>query len=263
MLSIVRAALEAGYRSFDTATHYRNERELGRALYRCGIPRDEVFVTTKVWNIDHGRAGTLRALDASLQQLGVDYVDLYLIHFPAPRVGLYLETWLTLEDIYRSGRVRAIGVASFGVKHLERIFEAGSIVPAVNQIELHPRWQQKPLRAFNERYGIQVESWSPLGMGGAVHEPCFAAIAAKHDATPAQVILRWHMQQGRVVIPRSTNPSRIRENAQAVTVDLLDEEDLVAIDALDTGGRIGPDPDEWSEEFFDMRPRVAKVYGVR
>jgi diketogulonate reductase-like aldo/keto reductase len=261
MLEIVRAAVDAGYRSFDTATRYDNERALGRAFDRCGIPRDELFVTTKVWNSDHGRTRTLRALDRSLQQLGLDYVDLYLIHFPAPKLGLFLETWLTLEDLYLSGRARAIGVASFGVSHLERILDGGSIVPAVNQIELHPRWQQKTLRAFNEQHGIQVESWSPLGMGGALYEPVLAAIATKHDATPAQVILRWHMQQGRIVIPRSTSPSRIRENVGAVTIDPLDDGDLSAIDALDTHGRIGPDPDEWSEDDFDMRPRVSEVYG--
>jgi 2,5-diketo-D-gluconate reductase A len=244
-IRIVTTALELGYRSIDTATRYLNERGVGVALERFGLPRDQVFVTSKVWNADHGRDATLRAFDASLEKLGLDHLDLYLIHFPVPMVGRYIETWLALEELYSEGRVRAIGLANFEVAYLTEILEAGTIVPAVNQIELHPRLQQRPLRSFNDRCRIATAAWSPLGMGVSVHEPLLAEIGARNGTTPAQVILRWHLQQGRIVIPRSTNAARLRENLEAVAVPPLDPRELAAIDALDSGARIGPHPDVW------------------
>jgi 2,5-diketo-D-gluconate reductase A len=245
MLTLVTAALEIGYRSFDTAPRYHNERGLGLALEAIGIPRGEVFVTTKVWTSDQGREATLRAFDTSLQQLGFEYVDLYLIHFPAPMLGLYVETWLTLEELYREGRARAIGVSNFEPHHLAEVIEAGSIVPAVNQVELHPRLQQKAVRAFNAAHDIRTEAWSPQAMGQTLREPLLAVIAERHGATPSQVILRWHLQHGTIVIPRTRKPAHLRENLETVALPLLDGEEMAAIDALDCDGRIGPHPDEW------------------
>lgn len=245
MWTLVTAALEAGYRSFDTAPRYHNEHGLGLALKRSGIPREEVRVTTKVWTSDLGREATLRSFDASLDQLGFDYVDLYLIHFPAPRLGLYVETWHTLEELYRQGRARAIGVANFEPQRLLEVMEAGSVVPAVNQVELHPRLQQKDLRAFDARHGIQTQAWSPMANGHTLREPLLAAMAERRSATPAQLILRWHLQQGILIIPKSRRPERLKENIEAVNLAPLDAEELVAFDAMDCNGRIGPDPDEW------------------
>ena len=245
MLNLVSTALDAGYRLFDTAPRYNNERGLGLALKQCDVPREEVFVTTKVWTADQGRDATRKSFDASLERLGFDYVDLFLIHFPAPSLGLYVETWLTLEELYREGRARAIGVANFEPHHVDVILEAGSVVPAVNQVELHPRLQQKVVRAANAKHDIRTEAWSPLAMGQTLRETFFADMAARRSATPAQVILRWHLQQGTIVIPRSRKPDHLRENIEAVALPPLDDEELAAIDGLDCGGRIGPRPDDW------------------
>jgi 2,5-diketo-D-gluconate reductase A len=249
-LACAAAALDAGYRSFDTASRYRNERGLGLALARSGIPRDELFVTTKVWSTDQGRESTLRAFDTSLEKLGIDQVDLYLIHFPAPMLGLCLETWDALIGLQTEGRARAIGVSNFRTHHLADLLRESPVVPAVNQIELHPRFQQRDVCAMHAEHGITTEAWSPFARRLMLSERSLESIAAKYGATPAQVVLRWHLQHGNVVIPRSVTPSRMRENLEAVDLPPLDEENMATIDAFDSDGRTGPDPDE----FYDGRP---------
>jgi len=237
----VATALEAGYRSIDTAAVYGNEAGVGRAIAESGIARDELFVTTKLWNTDQGFDAALAACDASLGRLGLDYADLYLIHWPAPARGLYKETWRALERLLQEGRVRAIGVSNFEPEHLEELAATAGVVPAVNQIELHPALQQRQARAANAGRGIATQAWSPLAQGGVLEDPALAAIAARHGRTPAQVVLRWHLQQGRLAIPKSVTPSRIRENLDVFGFG-LDAGELAAIDALDRGGRTGPDP---------------------
>ena len=239
----VSTALEAGYRSIDTAAIYGNERGTGRAVAASGLPREELFVTTKLWNSDHGHDAALRALDTSLGKLGLDYVDLYLIHWPQPRHDAYTETWRALEKIAADGRARAIGVSNFHPAHLGRVVAEGTVVPAVNQIELHPQLPQAELRALHAQYGIATEAWSPLGQGkGLLDSPVIGAIAERHGRTPAQVVLRWHLQLGNVVIPKSVTPSRVRENADVFGFELA-ENDLSELAGLDSGTRLGPDPD--------------------
>ncbi len=238
----VATAIDAGYRSVDTARIYENEEGTGRALKSCGVPREELFVTTKLWNADHGHDSTLRAFDASLDRLGLDYLDLYLIHWPVPSRDRYLDTWRAFERLLADGRLRAIGVSNFLPEHLTRIMDAGGVVPAVNQIELHPYLPQAELRAFHAEHGIATEAWSPLGQGkGLLDDPALAPIAAKHGKTPAQVVIRWHLRLGNVVIPKSVTPSRIGENFDVNAFE-LDTDDMAAIAALDAGKRYGPDP---------------------
>lgn len=238
----VGQALEAGYRSIDTAAIYGNEEGTGKALAASGIARDELFVTTKLWNADQGYDSTLRAFDTSLTKLGLEYVDLYLIHWPLPSKDRYVETYQALEKIQADGRAKAIGVSNFRPEHLERLLGETSVVPAVNQIELHPHFPQAESRAFHARHNIVTEAWSPLGQGkGLLEDPTIATLAAKHGKTPAQVVLRWHLQLGNVVIPKSVTPSRIAENIDVFDFELADE-DLAALAGLDTGNRIGPDP---------------------
>lgn len=238
----VSSALEAGYRSIDTAAIYENEKGTGQALAAAGLPREELFVTTKLWNSDQGYDAALRAFDASLDKLGLDYLDLYLIHWPTPGRGLYPDTWRAFEKLYADGRAKAIGVSNFPVAQLQHLLDSGSTVPAVNQIELHPNLPQDELRAFHAAHGIATEAWSPLGQGkGLLAEPALAALAAKHDRSPAQIVLRWHLQLGNVVIPKSVTPSRIRENLDVFGFE-LDADDVAAIGALDNGHRLGPDP---------------------
>ncbi|MCH6163977.1 aldo/keto reductase [Streptomyces marispadix] len=241
--SVVAYALEVGYRSIDTAALYKNEAGTGRALAASGIPREELFVTTKLWNTDHGYDAALRAFDTSLTKLGLEYVDLYLIHWPLPARNLYVETWRALEKIHAEGRARAIGVSNFHPAHLRRLTQQADVVPAVNQIELHPRLQQRALRAFDSDLGIATEAWSPLGRNnGVLDDPAVARIAEKHGRTPAQVVLRWHLQLGNIVIPKSATPSRVRENLNVFDFQ-LDGNDLADMDSLETGERVGPDPD--------------------
>lgn len=238
----VSSALEAGYRSIDTAAIYGNEAGVGRALAGSGLRREELFVTTKLWNADQGHDATLRAFDTSLAQLGLDHVDLYLIHWPTPARGLYVETYRALEKLLADGRTRAIGVSNFQPAHLERLIAETGAVPAVNQVELHPGLQQRALRATHARHGIATEAWSPLAQGALLQEEAITSIAARHGRTPAQVVLRWHLQSGTVVIPKSVTPSRIRENLDVFGFELTGA-DVDAVDALDRGMRTGPDPD--------------------
>ena len=242
---VVDTALATGYRSIDTARAYRNEAGVGEATARSGIEREDLFITTKLWNGDHGHDKTLRAFDASLQKLGYDYVDLYLIHWPVPSQDKYVESWEALTELHADGRARSIGVSNFQVEHLERIIEATGVVPAVNQIELHPQLQQASLRAFHAEHGILTEAWSPLGQGAALTEDTITRIASELGRTPAQVVLRWHLQIGNVVIPKSVTPERIEENFNVFDFE-LDNDQLEAIGGLETGERTGPDPDTFA-----------------
>ena len=244
------AIAEAGYRHIDTAAAYRNEEAVGRGIAASRVPRDEVFVTTKLWNSDHGADRAGPALDASLRRLGLDHVDLVLIHWPLQDAARRIETWLALEAALGAGKARAIGVSNFTAEQLEEVIAAGSIVPAVNQVELHARFPQQPLRAFCRTRGIAVESWSPLGgapgsWGGETNtllgDPIVAAVARRHERSPAQVLIRWHLQQGLIAIPKSVHPDRIRQNIEVFDFE-LDAGDLLALASLETGERIGADP---------------------
>ena len=239
----VEIALEAGYRHVDTAALYANERGVGEGLARVALPRDEVFVTTKVWNADHGYDQTLRAFDESLAKLGLDYVDLYLIHWPAPRQDRYIDTYRALETLRADGRARSIGVSNFHTHHLDRLLAETGIVPAVNQVELHPWLQQRELRAYNAAHGILTEDWSPLARGRAIGDDTLDAIGARYGKSAAQVVLRWHIELGNVVIPKSVTPSRIRENLDVFDFT-LDAADHATIAALDAGERTGKDSDD-------------------
>ncbi|GGX15938.1 aldo/keto reductase [Streptomyces chryseus] len=238
----VDTAIQAGYRSIDTAAIYENETGTGKAIAASGVAREELFVTTKLWNSEQGFDSTLRAFDESLSKLGLDYVDLYLIHWPLPSKDAYVDTYKAFEKIYADGRAKAIGVSNFLPEHLERLIGETSVVPAVNQIELHPQLQQAASRAFHAQHGIATEAWSPLGQGkGLLDVPTVVAVARKHGKTPAQAVLRWHLQTGNVVIPKSVTPSRIEENIDVFDFE-LDADDLAAFAALDEGKRLGPDP---------------------
>ncbi len=243
VVDVLRTALQAGYRSIDTAAIYGNEEGVGKALAESEVPRDELFVTTKLWNDRQGYDETLRAFDESLTKLGLEYVDLYLIHWPMPGQDRYVDTWKAFERLHAEGRARAIGVSNFHIPHLRRLFEETDVVPALNQIELHPNLQQPELRAFHAEHGIATEAWSPLGRGnGLLEHPTVTGLAEKYDKTPAQIVLRWHLQLGNVVIPKSATPSRVRENIQIFDFELADD-DLTVIAELETGERVGPNPD--------------------
>ncbi|MDB5445226.1 MAG: putative oxidoreductase/MSMEI [Phenylobacterium sp.] len=239
---VVRAALAAGYRSIDTAAVYRNEAAVGEGVRTSGVAREEIFVTTKLWNSAQAYDAAIAACHKSLGRLGMDYVDLYLIHWPAPRQDRYIEAWRALIRLREEGHARSIGVSNFMPEHLRRIIAETGVKPAVNQVELHPRFQQTDLRAFHAGQGMLTESWSPLGQGKLLKDPVIARIAAKHGKTPAQAIIRWHIDSGLVVIPKSVTPERIVENFEVFDFR-LDDDDLAAVAALDdTGGRIGGDP---------------------
>ncbi|MFH8344443.1 aldo/keto reductase [Streptomyces sp. NPDC018045] len=242
----VGSALEAGYRSIDTAAIYGNEEGTGKALAASGIDRDELFVTTKLWNDEQGYDSTLRAFDTSLAKLGLEYVDLYLIHWPMPAKDTFVDTYRAFEKIYEEGRAKAIGVSNFQPAHLERLLGETSVVPAVNQIELHPQLQQSEARAFHARHAIATEAWSPLGQGkDLLKDTTVTGLAAKYERTPAQIVLRWHLQLGNVVIPKSVTPSRIKENIDVFGFE-LDDADMAAMAALDTGTRLGAHPDSFN-----------------
>lgn len=237
----VEAALAVGYRHVDTAAAYRNEAGVGAAIAAAGLARDEVFVTTKLWNSEQGYDSTLAACERSLEALDSDHFDLYLIHWPMPTEDRYLETWRAFERIKAEGKSRSIGVSNFRVEDLERLRAEAEELPTVNQIELHPRLQQAELRAWHVEHAIATEAWSPLAQGELLDDDTIATIAAHHQRSPAQVILRWHVQVGNVVIPKSVTPERVRENFEVFDFE-LSEDDMAAIARLDTGERIGPDP---------------------
>ena len=238
----VETALKTGYRHVDTAAVYQNEAGVGEGLRASGVARGEIFLTTKVWNDDQGYDQTLRAMDASLDRLGTDYVDLYLIHWPSAYRGKFIDTWKALIRLREEGKAKSIGVSNFEGDYLEEIIAATGVTPALNQIQLHPRFQQRAMRAKHEKLGILTESWSPLGQGKLLDNALVADIAARHGKSPAQVIIRWHLDMGFIVIPKSVTPSRIVENFQVFDFTLSDQ-DKAAIAGLDAAdGRIGSDP---------------------
>ena len=239
--ALCEAAIDAGYRAIDTATFYENEAEVGAAVR---AQRETIFVTTKLWRDDMGRDSTRAGFDRSFAALGLDWLDLYLIHWPEPQTGRYIETWQELVRLRDEGRIRSIGVSNFTARHLERIIDATGVIPAVNQVECHPRFQQTELKAFCAENGIKLTAWSPLGRGTVLDDPEIARIATKHARTPAQVILRWHVEQDVIVIPKASSRARLDENLDIFDFR-LDQDDLRAIAAMDEAdGRIGPDPDD-------------------
>ena len=238
-------ALKLGYRHIDTAEMYGNEREVGEAVRESGLARDQVFVTSKLNNGFHAYDDALKAFDGTLADLGFDYLDLFLIHWPLPNVGDYVETWRAMEEMYRSGRVNAIGVSNFQPHHLRRILDETEIVPAVNQIEVHPYLAQDGLRAFNAEHDIATEAWSPIAQGKVLDDPTITRIAQRLGRTPAQVTLRWHLQRGDIVFPKSVTASRVKENLALFDFE-LSEQDQAAITALDRHDRTGPDPDKFN-----------------
>lgn len=242
---IVTDALEAGYRHIDTAAIYGNEEGVGRAIAASGIPREDLFITTKLWNSDQGTRSAFDAIDLSLEKLGLDSVDLYLIHWPTPKRDLYRESWTALQRIQADGKATSIGVSNFLVEHLENIIADGGTVPAVNQIELHPALQQRDVVAYSRDHGIQIEAWGPLGQGKypLFDEPSVAGAAAAHGKSPAQVVLRWHLQNDNIIFPKSNSRARIAENLDIFDFELTDAE-VAAISALERDGRVGSHPND-------------------
>jgi diketogulonate reductase-like aldo/keto reductase len=238
----VLSAIKIGYRSVDTAAAYDNEQGVGQAIQECGIPRDQLFITTKLANPDQGYESVFKAFEESRSKLGLDYIDLYLIHWPVK--GKYKESWRALEQLYSDGRVRAIGVSNFQAHHLLDLMEGSTVVPAINQVELHPRLSQQELRTFCNKYKIQVEAWSPLMKGQLLDNETLVTLAEKHKKTTSQIILRWDIQSGIVTIPKSVKEARIRENSDIFDFELTDS-DMKAVDGLNLNQRIGPDPDNF------------------
>lgn len=243
---VVRAALEMGYRSIDTAAIYGNERGVGEGMRASGVPREQIFLTTKLWNARQGYDETLAAFDRSLERLQVDYVDLYLIHWPLPSIDKYVATWKAFIRLREEGRAKSIGVSNFQPAHIRRLIDETGVAPALNQVELHPLFQQQAVRDFDRQHRIATESWSPLGQGRLANNEVLQSIAAVHGRTLAQVILRWHLQNDLVVIPKSVTPARLRENISVFDF-ALSAEDMQRIEALDSNGRIGPDPDVYAQ----------------
>ena len=236
----IQHALDLGYRLIDTASFYNNEEGVGQAIRNSSIPREELFITTKVWNSEQGYENTLKAFEESMERLGLDYLDLYLVHWPVK--GKYLDTWRALEELYREGRVKAIGVSNFKIHHLKDLLSHASVKPVINQVELHPLLSQVELREFCRQNDIIVEAWSPLSRGRFLDEPVLGKIAEQHGKTPAQVILRWHLQNKIIPIPKSVTPSRLKENADIFDF-LLSQKELEEINALNKDQRLGADPD--------------------
>jgi 2,5-diketo-D-gluconate reductase A len=237
----VAAALQTGYRHIDTAAMYGNERETGRAVADSAIPRDQIYVVTKLWNADQGYDSTLAAFDASMDRLGLDYLDLYLIHWPLPQANKFVETFKAFAHLRDQGRIRSIGVSNFEPEHLKVLIDATGIVPAVNQVELHPRLPQTELRDVHAQLGIATEAWGPLGQGSLLRHPTVTAVAEGCGRTPAQVLIRWHLQLGNIVIPKSVNPSRIASNFDVFDFELSPSE-MASISSLEDGTRLGPNP---------------------
>ena len=241
-VTAVKAALSTGYRHIDTAAIYENEAGVGEGIRASGVDRSEIFLTTKLWNADQGHDSTLKAFDASLERLGTDYVDLYLIHWPAPRRDQYVDTWKAFVQLQKEGRARSIGVSNFNPEHIQRLIDETGVTPVINQIELHPDVPRKDARVWHDKHRIVTQSWSPLGQGTLLEDPVVAKVAARHGRTPAQVVIRWHIDNGLVVIPKSVTPSRIEENFKVFDFR-LDDEDMATFAALEKDGkRIGPDP---------------------
>jgi 2,5-diketo-D-gluconate reductase A len=238
-------ALETGYRHIDTAQMYGNEKGVGQAVRDSGLDRSEVFVTSKLNNGFHAYDDALTAFEGTLAELDFDHVDLFLIHWPLPKVGDFVETWKALEEIYRSGRARSIGVSNFNAHHLRRLLAESTVVPAVNQIEVHPYLTQDPLRAVDAEHGIATEAWSPIAQGKVLDDPVIARIASRLDRSPAQVTLRWHIQRGDIVFPKSVTPQRVRENFELFDFE-LSAEDMNDLTALNRDERTGPDPDRFN-----------------
>ncbi|MDA9404497.1 aldo/keto reductase [Bradyrhizobium sp. CCBAU 45389] len=257
---IVATAINAGYRLFDTAASYGNEGGLGAALKQVDLRRSEYFVTTKLRNEDQGYDRTMRAFDASATRLQLDVVDLYLIHWPCPQRATYVETWRALIELQKQGRVRSIGVSNFTADHLERIVGETGVTPAVNQIELHPAFQQHSLRNVHERYGIATQAWSPLGQGRALNDPRIQAIAERCGCSIAQVILRWHLENGSVAIPRSANPARMAANIDLFSFELTSQDHAVIAGLDRPDGRIGPDPAAYGQ--MPILQRLARRFSI-
>lgn len=243
VVDVVQTAIETGYRSIDTAQFYDNERGVGEAIKGSGVPREELFITTKVWNTHHGFENTLRAFEESMENLKLDYLDLYLIHWPTPMFDNYVETYKALEELYRDGRVKAIGVSNFHIEHIKRLLEECEVKPVLNQVECHPYLQQKELKEFCNEHDIYVESWSPLARGGILEDETIKRLAEKHGKSPAQIVLRWHIQENSIVIPKSVTPTRIRENFHVFDFELTTEE-MAQIALLERNERTGREPNE-------------------
>jgi diketogulonate reductase-like aldo/keto reductase len=251
----VTAAIDAGYRLIDTAAAYGNEAGVGQAIKKSAVAREELFITTKLWNADQGYDATLKAFDRSIKLLGLDYVDMYLIHWPMPTKNLYVDTWKAMEELYDQGKIKALGVCNFQIAHLDNLAAHATVRPVVNQIELHPYFPQSELRQYAKDHNILIESWSPIGgSGGAggrtstevslLDQPVLSEIGKKYSKTPAQVVIRWHIQNDLIVIPKSVRPDRIKENINVFDFELTDQ-DMQSIDTLQTGKRGGPDPDTY------------------
>lgn len=245
---VVLKAFEVGYRSIDTAKVYDNEAGVGRAIAKSGLTREELFITTKVWNSDQGYDSTLKAFDRSMEKLGLDYLDLYLVHWPMPKHNQFVETYKAMEKLYEDGRVKAIGVCNFNIEHLQQLLDECEVKPVVNQVECHPYFQQKELKLFCSEHDIYLESWSPLMQGGEIlQNAVIQNIAEKHGKTPAQVIIRWHLDSGSIVIPKSVTPTRIEENFDVFNFALSDGE-MAEIGKLNRNERKGPHPNEMNDK---------------
>ena len=237
----VTTAFEAGYRHVDTAAAYRNERGVGQAIEKSGLPREDVYLTTKLWNSDQGYDSTLKAFDRSMEKLGIPYLDLYLIHWPLPARNTFVDTFKAFSRLRDEGRIKSIGVSNFEPEHLRILVDATGIVPAVNQVELHPLFPQEELRQAHAQLGIATEAWAPLGQGALLDNPKVTEVAERHGKTPAQVLIRWHIQLGNIVIPKSVTPERIVSNFDVFDLE-LSEQDMASISSLGDGTRLGPDP---------------------
>lgn len=242
---LVATAIDSGYRRIDTAALYLNEAEVGQGVRQSSVPREEIYVTTKIWHDHHGYDSALKAIDESLARLDIDYVDMVLIHWPAPAQDKFVETWAAFQHAVEIGKVRGIGVSNFHSMHLDKLLAAGGTVPALNQVELHPGLQQVDLRAYDKGHGIATEAWSPIARGRFNDDETILAIAQKHGKTPAQVIIRWHIELGNLVIPKTATPARLIENISVFDF-ILDASDMAAIASLDAGFRTGPNPEEFN-----------------